>query len=61
LRYEALLGRQLSSDACVICLFDKKRIEELGISQITKSHGYIISEELYGKTVDYRLDTRIVI
>jgi hypothetical protein len=51
LRYEKSLGRQFGSDVGGICLFDKKRFEEMDISQIFKSHGHIISEELVGKTI----------
>jgi hypothetical protein len=59
LQYEESLGRQFALDMCAICLYDKKRFEEGGISQVFKSHGHIISEELYGKTPDYSKDERI--
>lgn len=50
-QYEASLGRQFGFDLCAICLYDKKRFfEEMCISQIFKSHGHIISEELHGET-----------
>ena len=52
LQYEKSLGRQFGLDVSGICLFDKKRFEEMDISQIFKSHGHIISEELCGKTID---------
>ncbi len=51
LQYEASLGRQFGLDMCGICLFDKKRLEEIGISQLIRSHGHIISEELCGRTM----------
>ena len=51
LQYEKSLGRQFGLDVGGICLFDKKRFEEMDISQIFKSHGHVISEELVGKTV----------
>jgi hypothetical protein len=50
MQYEASLGRQLGLDMCAICLYDKKSIEEIGIPQVLKSHGHIISEDLHGKT-----------
>ena len=52
LQYKKSLGRQFGLDVSGICLFDKKRFEEMDISQIFKSHGHIISEELCGKTID---------
>jgi hypothetical protein len=52
-QYEESLGRQIGLDMCAICLYDKKRFEERGFLQVFKSHGHIISEELYGKTPDY--------
>jgi hypothetical protein len=51
LQYEASLGRQFGLDVCGLCLYDKKRFEEMGISQVFKSHGHIISEELCGKMI----------
>jgi hypothetical protein len=50
LQYEETLGREFDLDACALCLFDSKRFAEMGISQIFKSHGHIISEEMCGKT-----------
>ena len=50
LQYEKSLGRQLGLDVCALCLFDEKRFKEMGVSQIFKSHGHIISEEMCGET-----------
>jgi hypothetical protein len=51
LQYEESLGRQFGLDVGGICLYDSKRFEEMGISQIYKSHGHMISEEMCGKTI----------
>jgi DNA-binding transcriptional ArsR family regulator len=51
LQYEESLGRQFGLDVGGICLYNSKRFEEMGISQIYKSHGHIISEEMCGKTI----------
>ena len=51
LQYEESLGRQFGLDVCGICLFDKKRFEEIGISQLFRSHGHIISEDIVGRTM----------
>jgi DNA-binding transcriptional ArsR family regulator len=50
LQYEESLGRQFGLDVAGICLFDNKRFAEMGISQLYKCHGHIISEEICGKT-----------
>ncbi len=51
LKYEASLGRQFGSDMCGICLYEKKRFEEMGISQVFRRHGHIISEDIVGRTM----------
>jgi len=51
LQYEESLGSQFGLDVGGICLYDTKRVEEGSISQIYKSHGHIISEEMCGKTI----------
>ena len=53
LQYEEAIGRKLDLDACAICLFDSKRLEQIGFSQVCKSHGHIISEEMTGKTTPF--------
>lgn len=42
LRYEASLGRQLASNACALCLYDPRRLDEEGFIQLNKSHGHSI-------------------
>jgi DNA-binding transcriptional ArsR family regulator len=49
LRYEESLGSQLGLDLSAICLYDKKRFEEIGVSHFFNAHGHIITEEFCGK------------
>jgi hypothetical protein len=50
LRYEESLGRQLVSDICGLCLYDKNMLEERYIARVFHCHGHIISKELLGKS-----------
>lgn len=50
LRYEDSLGRQFGLDMCAICLYDRKSFEEIGMPQVIKSHGHMISEDFLGRT-----------
>jgi hypothetical protein len=51
LRYDEALGRQLASDLCVLCLYDKNTLEERHIARVLNCHGHIISKGLLGKIV----------
>ncbi len=51
LRIEELLGRQLASDICGICLYNRNILEERYLAQVFRCHGHIISKDLLGKTV----------
>jgi len=51
LRYDKSLGKQLPSDLCVLCLYDKNMLEERHIARVFNCHGHIISNALLGKTV----------
>jgi DNA-binding transcriptional ArsR family regulator len=51
LQFEESLGRQIGLGLCGLCIYDNKRIAEMGISKIFKSHSHIISEEMWGKTI----------
>jgi len=50
LRYEESLGRQLASDICGLCLYDKNMLEERYIARVFHCHGHIISKDLLGKS-----------
>lgn len=50
LRYEESLGRQLASDVCGLCLYDKNILEERYIARVFNCHGHIISKDLLGKS-----------
>ena len=50
LRYGELLGRQLAFDLCVLCLYDKKILEERYLTRVLNCHGHVISKDLIGKT-----------
>ena len=51
LRIEESLGRQLASDICGICLYNRNILEERYLAQVFHCHGHIISKDLVGKTV----------
>ncbi|MCJ7422727.1 MEDS domain-containing protein [Candidatus Bathyarchaeota archaeon] len=51
LRYDKSLGRQLASDLCGLCLYDKNVLEERYLAQVFHCHSHIISKDLLGKTV----------
>lgn len=51
LRYDESLGRQLASDLCALCLYDKNILEERYITRVFNCHGHMISKDLLGETV----------
>jgi hypothetical protein len=51
LKYDESLGRQLVSDVCGLCLYDKNLLEERYLARVFHCHGHIISKDLLGKTV----------
>lgn len=51
LRYEESLGRQLASDLCALCLYNKNILEERYITRFFHCHGHMISKDLLGETV----------
>jgi hypothetical protein len=50
-RYDESLGRQLASDVCALCLYDKNVLEEGFLTRVLNCHGHVISKDLVGKTV----------
>jgi len=50
LRYEAALGRQLSLNACALCLYNTHRLGEKPFIQLIKSHGHSIFKDIALKT-----------
>jgi len=51
LEYETTLGRQLTFNACALCLYDTKKIDENQIIELTKCHGHLISKDISWKIV----------
>ncbi len=50
LRYEAALGRQLTTNICTLCLYDTNRLDEKQFIQLINYHGHVISKDIFGKT-----------
>lgn len=49
-RYEASLGRQLTSSMCVLCFYDMNRLDENQLIRLIKCHGHLIFKDIVGKT-----------
>lgn len=51
LRYEELLGRQLETKMCGLCLYDGDRLNEEQFIRAYNAHGHIIQKGVVGKTL----------
>lgn len=51
LKYERLLGRQLTMNMCTLCLYDSKRFDQEQFIQVCNSHGHLISKGIVGRTI----------
>lgn len=49
-RYEAALGRQLTSNLCGLCLYDKHRLDGEQFNKLNNSHGHSIIKGIAVKT-----------
>lgn len=51
LKYERLLGRQLTMDMCALCLYDRKKFDQEQFIQVCNFHGHLISKGIVGRTI----------
>lgn len=51
LKYESSLGRSFNFNISSLCIYNQEMFVENNLSQLSKYHGHIISDNLWGKTI----------
>ena len=49
LKYEAMLGKQLTNNLCGLCIYNANMLDEKQCAQLFNYHGHIISKDMAWK------------